>query len=64
MDQPNCGMPGRKYYLVDRDDKMLQAYENYIFSIVERLGLPDPVVGKKEVTAIVDFEIELAKVRE
>ena len=62
MDQPMFGMPGQKYYLVPRDDKMLQAYEELIMGVAKLQGLANPDTIEREVKEIVDFEILLANV--
>ena len=56
------GMPGQKYYLVPRDDKMLQAYEELIMGVAKLQGLANPDTIEREVKEIVDFEILLANV--
>ncbi|KAH9518883.1 18S rRNA pseudouridine methyltransferase, partial [Bulinus truncatus] len=60
--QPSFGMPGQKYYLVSRNDTMLMAYENLIFSTCNLMGLANQSNATEEVKAVVDFEIQLANV--
>ncbi|KAH9504398.1 Membrane metallo-endopeptidase-like 1 [Bulinus truncatus] len=62
IDQPSFGMPGQKYYLVSRNDTMLMAYENLIFSTCNLMGLANQSNATEEVKAVVDFEIKLANI--
>ncbi|XP_012939964.1 neprilysin-4 [Aplysia californica] len=62
MDQPSPGMPGQKYYQVERNDSMLAAYQSWIYNQARTLGLSDPDSAEREVADIVDFEIELMKI--
>ncbi|KAH9518881.1 Membrane metallo-endopeptidase-like 1, partial [Bulinus truncatus] len=62
IDQPSFGMPGQKYYLVSRNDTMLMAYENLIFSTCNLMGLANQSNATEEVKAVVDFEIQLANI--
>ena len=54
-------MPSRDYYLKDRDDNMLKAYENFAVNVAMLLGaqrsqaLPD-------MREMIDLEIKLANV--
>lgn len=55
-------MPGRSYYLADRNDSMIKAYEQLGISIAVGLGA-DPTTAADDMKKIVDLEIELANVR-
>ena len=61
MDQPGFGMQGRKYYLVERNDSMLMAYERLIAETGALLGGQEATV-KQDAKDIVDFEMQLANV--
>ena len=56
-------MPNRDYYLKGRDDKTLLAYETYATEMAIMFGA-DPSMAKTDTQAMVDFEIELANVRD
>ena len=53
----------QKYYLLPRNSTFLTAYEQLIYDVAEELGFGDSATGGQHVTDIVDFEIEIAKVR-
>ncbi|XP_050413721.1 neprilysin-1 [Patella vulgata] len=61
IDQPTFGMPGRRYYLRDRDDIMVQAYEKYAIEMSINLGADQKTV-KNDFTEMVDFEFQLANI--
>ena len=65
IDQTDFGLPGQKYYQVDRDDKMLGAYEKYIEGVASLMGGGATDVNRLRdmVKDMVDFEIKLANVR-
>lgn len=54
-------LPGRKYYLVSRDDPFLKAYEKLMKNIALELGANATTVTNS-VKQVVDFEIQLANV--
>ena len=55
-------MPSREYFVGDRYDPKLLAYEQYIFEVIVLLGA-NPTIAMAEANMLVNFEIELAKVR-
>ena len=61
MDQPGFGLPGRKYYLVERNDSNLEAYELLMRNIAVELGANVSSVDE-DIKRVVDFEIQLANV--
>ena len=61
MDQPGFGLPGRKYYLVERNDSNLEAYELLMRNIAVQLGASLSSVDE-DIKRVVDFEIQLANV--
>ncbi|CAC5418805.1 MMEL1 [Mytilus coruscus] len=61
IDQADFGMPGRKYYLKERNDTMIMAYETLGKSIAIELGA-DPDVAAKDMEKVVDLEIDLANI--
>ncbi|XP_025078019.1 LOW QUALITY PROTEIN: neprilysin-4-like [Pomacea canaliculata] len=61
IDQPDFVLPGRKYYLVSRDDPFLKAYEKLMKSIALELGANTTTVTNS-VKQVVDFEIQLANI--
>ena len=52
-------MPSRQYFLTERDDKTLLAYENYATQLAIMFGA-DPTVAENDMKNMVDFEIQLA----
>jgi len=54
-------MPGREYLLKGLQDKDVKAYLEYQIGLAVLLGA-DPVEARKEQTAAVEFEIQLATV--
>jgi putative endopeptidase len=63
LDQGGMGLPDRDYYLKDDDQskKLRAAYEAVVASVLVEAGRK-PDVAKKEATAIVALETELARV--
>ena len=61
MDQPEFGLRGRKYYLVERNDSNLVAYETLMRNIALELGA-NPSTVNDDIKDVVDFEIQLANV--
>ena len=55
-------MPARGYFLKSRNDTMLQAYEKYAYDVAVAFGA-DTYYAKQQIKEMVDFEIEIAKVR-
>ena len=55
-------MPSREYFVGDRYDPKLIAYEQYIYEVIVLLGA-NPTYALVEANSLVNFEIELAKVR-
>lgn len=57
-------MPSRNYYLKERNDTKLMAYQDYITSVATMLAADKLTFSftKQDVIDMVDFEIELAKV--
>ncbi|XP_059154142.1 neprilysin-like [Physella acuta] len=63
IDQPVMyGLPGVKYYLVERNDTNLASYEDYIYGVGNLMGFADPRTARKDIEALVDFEILLANI--
>lgn len=63
MDQADYGMPGRKYYFVERNNSMLMAYENLAKSIAIGLGA-DKQTATDDMKKVVDLEINIAQVKQ
>lgn len=61
LDQPPMGLPGRKYYQVERNDSILMAYEALMHNIAVELG-GNPLSVARDVKDVMDFEIALANV--
>ena len=61
MEQSSLGMPNRDYFLKDRNDTTLMAYEKFITDIAVAFGA-DESTAKKDSKDVVDLEIDLAKV--
>lgn len=61
IDQGGLGMPV-KYFQVIRNDTVLMAYENMIYSTAVQMGAADHQTTRDNVKAIVDLEINMAKV--
>ncbi|XP_070560613.1 neprilysin-1-like isoform X2 [Ptychodera flava] len=60
LDQPGLGLPSRNYYLEDgRDNKYLQAYQEYMTTIATMLGA-DADVAAEDFNDLIEFEIKLA----
>ena len=55
------GLPGRKYYLVERNDSNLVAYESLMRNVALELGADVSSVDD-DIRDVVDFEIQLANV--
>ena len=54
-------MPGREYLVQGMDNLMVQAYLNYATEIAKLLGAKESTAAK-DMTAMVEFEIQLANV--
>ena len=63
MDQAGYGMPGRKYYFVERNNSMLMAYENLAKSIAIGLGANEQT-ATDDMKKVVDLEINIAQVKQ
>lgn len=61
LDQADYGMPGRKYYFVERNNSMLMAYENLAKSIAIGLGA-DKQTATDDMKKVVDLEINIAQI--
>ncbi|XP_070206748.1 neprilysin-1-like [Littorina saxatilis] len=61
LDQPPMGLPGRKYYQVERNDSILMAYEALMHNIAVALG-GNPLSVARDVKDVMDFEIALANI--
>ena len=61
MDQTSFGMPSREYYLSERNDTTLMAYQKKIAEIAIAFGA-DKQNAEQDAEDVVDFERELAKV--
>ncbi|XP_059154147.1 neprilysin-1-like isoform X2 [Physella acuta] len=63
IDQPSSfGLPGQKYYLVERNDTMLKAYEEFIYAVGNLMGFANASTAAQDIKDIVDFEIQLANI--
>ncbi|XP_046376734.1 neprilysin-1-like [Haliotis rufescens] len=60
-DQPSLGLPGREYYLKERNSSTLKAYEDYIIRTAVALGA-NQVDASDQIRDLVDFEIEIANI--
>jgi membrane metallo-endopeptidase-like protein 1 len=54
-------MPDRDYYLKDRHDAIVMAYENYATQMAILFGA-NSMVATEDIQDMVDFEIKLANV--
>ena len=54
-------MPGREYFLKERNAKPLMAYETFARDVAGMLGA-DPATAKVNMKEMIDFEIRLANV--
>ncbi|KAK3609653.1 hypothetical protein CHS0354_035937 [Potamilus streckersoni] len=61
VDQSELGMPSRDYFLKERNDSVLMAYENYAKSIAIALGA-DKSQAETDMKNMVDFEIKVADI--
>ena len=61
LDQPDFGMPGRKYYLNGLNDPMVQAYKELAQSVA-RAFEGDPGTVERDMEDVVKLEIDLANV--
>ena len=61
LDEGSLGMPGREYLLNGIEDKDVTAYLEYQIGLAVLLGA-NPERARKEQTAVVEFEIQLAEV--
>lgn len=61
LDQPDFGMPGRKYYLNGLNDPMVQAYKELAESVA-RAFEADPGTVESDMEEVVKLEIDLANV--
>ena len=55
-------MPSREHFVGNRFDPKLLAYERYVYEVIVLLGA-NPTIALTEANMLVNFEIELAKVR-
>ncbi|KAK7497991.1 hypothetical protein BaRGS_00010862 [Batillaria attramentaria] len=62
VDQPSFGLPGRRYYLVPRNDSNLAAYETLMRNVATELGATDMTKLEQDIQDVVDFEIQLANI--
>ena len=62
MDQTEFGMPSREYYLKERNDTTILAYETMLVDLALALGA-DKGTAQQDAKAIVDLERDLAKVK-
>ena len=62
LDQTQLGMPGRQYFLKERDAKPLMAYQTFATEAANMLGA-DPRTAERDMREMIDFEIRLANVR-
>jgi predicted metalloendopeptidase len=62
IDQPELGLPDRDYFLKGREDRKLVAYEKYATKMAVIFGA-DSEVAARDIKAVIDFEIEIANVR-
>lgn len=61
IDQPPLGL-SREYFIKGLDDKLVQAYHSYQIDIAVIYGA-NRSRAESEMSKVIDFEIELAKVR-
>ncbi|XP_022336813.2 neprilysin-like [Crassostrea virginica] len=61
LDQPDFGMPGRKYYLNGLNDPMVQAYKELAESVA-RVFEADPGTVESDMEDVVKLEIDLANI--
>lgn len=61
MDQPDFGMPGRKYYLNGLDDPMVQAYKKLAQAVAEEFHA-DPITAAADMEDVVKLETDIANV--
>ncbi|KAK2179422.1 hypothetical protein NP493_491g01000 [Ridgeia piscesae] len=61
LDQTQLGMPGREYFLKERNAKPLMAYETFATDVAGMLGA-DAVTAKVNMKEMIDFEIRLANI--
>ncbi|XP_076044569.1 uncharacterized protein LOC143027232 isoform X2 [Oratosquilla oratoria] len=61
LDQTDLGLPGREYFLNPGDEKFRKAYFQLMMKVCELLGVVEDV-AKTNMRAVLDFEIELAKI--
>ena len=61
MDQTEFGMPSREYYLKERNDTTILAYETMLVDLALALGA-DKGTAQQDAKDIVDLERDLAKV--
>ena len=63
MDQPSLGMPSKDYYLKERNDTVLMAYQTMITDMAIAFGA-DKATAETDAKDMVDLERELANVSE
>lgn len=61
LDQPELGMPSPDYFLYDDANSKLLVYKRFALKMAEALGA-EAQTAKRDVDAMIDFEIQLAKV--
>ena len=62
LDQPeSLGLPSREYYLKQRNDSIILAYERFAVDVATLLGA-DAAEAQSQMKDMVDFEIKLANV--
>ncbi|XP_053378992.1 neprilysin-like [Mercenaria mercenaria] len=61
MDQPEFGLPGRLYYLLDSLSSMREAYINLAVSVAKLFGA-DGDVADKEMREVLDLETDIANI--
>ena len=54
-------MPGREYFLKERNAKPLMAYQTFATDAAKMLGA-DLAMAEKDMSEMIDFEIRLANV--
>lgn len=54
-------MPTRDYFLKGRDDKTLMIYQQFVINVALKMGA-DENNTTRQITEMIDFEIELANV--
>uniref|UniRef100_K1R8P8 Neprilysin n=1 Tax=Magallana gigas TaxID=29159 RepID=K1R8P8_MAGGI len=59
LDQPDFGMPGRKYYLNGLDDPMVQAYKKLAQAVAEEFHA-DPTTAAADMEDVVKLETDIA----